>query len=315
MFNKPKLQTLIECMVFYLEDCAALGQAERTISGKKYNLERFISWCLQNKVNLLNEISLHVLEAYRRYLKSYRQKNGKPINQSTLRNHLTAVKVFLYRMYYYEYIDENPAAKFLLPKNPSKLPSGFLSLSELDKLYEQTKLHGIKGLRDLAILNTYFATGIRRMELARICLSDIDMESNMLTINQGKGNKDRRIPIADSACHWIAEYLKNTRPQIARLRSGDTLFLTDDGLQFNESQLSYLVTKYIKRAGLKKSGSCNLLRHSAATLMLENGADIRHIQKMLGHASISTTQIYTHVSPNQLKEVYEKTHPSALVSS
>lgn len=122
------------------------------------------------------------------------------------------------------------------------------------------------------------------------------------------------MPIAERACLWIDFYLKEVRPKLATAQSSATLFIDDNGLAFREQQLTRMVSKYVKRAGIKIKGACNLFRHGTGTLMHENGADIRHVQEMLGHADISTTQIYTHVVINKLSEVYLSTHPVAKIS-
>jgi len=150
------------------------------------------------------------------------------------------------------------------------------------------------------------------MELARLDLSSIDWERRVISVNEGKGDIDRRVPIAERACFAISDYLLNERPELVNFDSCEALFLDDKGKRFREHQLTRLASKCIHRAGIDKPGSCNLFRHSAATLMLENGADLRYVQEFLGHADISTTQVYTHVTMNKLRQVYESMHPSSL---
>lgn len=149
------------------------------------------------------------------------------------------------------------------------------------------------------------------MELANLELLDIDMQDGILTVNRGKGRKDRRIPIAKRARQWVQLYLTHIRPQLVGLHSGNTLFLNNKGVKYREHQVTRMASKYVRRSGVAKSGACNLFRHSTATLMHENGADLRHVQEMLGHADISTTQVYTHVTITKLREVYNETHPAA----
>lgn len=308
---KPRIKLLEKCIAFYLEDCLANGQAVRTVEGKELKLNEFARWSmtLKHPVTKVTQIDKHILESYRRYLHNYRKRNGEPLDIATIRNKLTTIKVFCEQMYYHEIIKNNPGQKFKLPKLPKRLPTGYLKLSEFNLLLDQTTLHGLTGLRDRAILSTYFACALRRMELGRLKIDDVDIESELVTVYQGKGKRDKRLPIAKSTCQLIKYYLEHIRPTLAKIESKDYLFIANDGRPYNESKLSYLVTIYMKRAGLNKKGSCSVLRHSTATLMHENGADIRHVQAMLGHAHISTTQIYTHVSPNKLKEVYLETHP------
>lgn len=303
--------TLIQCLDFYLEDCLARGESQRTVDGKASNVGLFLRWCLSQNIRLPEAVNLQTFESYRRYLHQYRQPfNGRPLDIATIRNRLTAVKVLFKRLFYHEIIGINPAERLELPKVPRRLPSGFLSVEEIERVLQQTLLHGMTGIRDRAVMETYYATGVRRMELARLKMQDIDFTEGLLTIYRGKGNKDRRVPIAKRACDWIQVYLNEVRPKLATIQSGATLFLDNEGLMYREQQLTYLASKYVKRAGIDKKGACNLFRHSTATLMHENGADIRHVQEMLGHADISTTQVYTHVTINKLREVYGETHPA-----
>jgi integrase/recombinase XerD len=139
---------------------------------------------------------------------------------------------------------------------------------------------------------------------------DIDRERGTVMIRQGKGKKDRMIPIGERALHWIERYQIEVRPELVATRNQNALFLTTLGEAFTPPRLTELVRDYVLAAKLGKSGSCHLFRHTMATLMLENGADIRFIQAMLGHAELSTTQIYTQVSIRKLKEIHTATHPA-----
>ncbi|NVJ65364.1 MAG: tyrosine-type recombinase/integrase [Gammaproteobacteria bacterium] len=310
--NQALPSTLDECLVFYLDHCLAHGQSDRTVETKESNLNMFIEWCKPKDVHLVKDIDKFVIEDYRGFLNKYRQPyNGNPLSKGTKRNRLTAVKTFLSKMYYFEAIDIDIASRFELPRAPKRLPMGFLSEAQAEQVFAQTLYYGLKGLRDRAILETYYATGIRRMELAYINIPDLDREKRILTVFKGKGDKERRVPIAERACLWIDFYLKEVRPKLATVKSSRTLFVDDIGLEFREQQLTRMVSKYVRRAGIKVRGACNLFRHSTATLMHENGADIRHVQEMLGHADISTTQIYTHVAIKKLVDVYLNTHPAA----
>lgn len=312
MSHSPELKLLDECLTFYLNDCLARGQSSRTVDGKSYSVGYFISWCKTQQIVKPREVNKFTLEAYRSYLNVYRQPfNGRPLELATIRNRLTSVKTFLRRLYFFEVLDCDPSERLELPKVPRRLPTGYLNEAQIEKILRQTLLFGEKGIRDRAVMETYYATGLRRMELADLQIGDIDMSSKLLTVNRGKGDKDRRVPIARRACDWVQLYLERVRPNQAGIDSGLALFLANDGLAFREQQLTRLASKYVRRAGIDKRGACNLFRHTTATLMHENGADIRHVQEMLGHADISTTQIYTHVTINKLRETYKRTHPAA----
>ncbi len=160
-------------------------------------------------------------------------------------------------------------------------------------------------------METFYSTGMRRSELMGLKPHDIDAERGTLFIRQGKGRKDRIVPVGDRALAWIARYRDEIRPMYAREPDDGTLFLTNLFEPFTPNRLTQLVRDYINAAALGKSGSCHLLRHTCATLMLENGADIRFIQQLLGYAELTTTQIYTQVSIQKLKQVHSACHPSA----
>jgi len=168
-------------------------------------------------------------------------------------------------------------------------------------------------LRDRAILETFYSTGMRRKELIGLKPHDLDRERGTVMIRQGKGKKDRVIPIGERALDWITRYEREARPKL--LVSGkptDLLFLTHFGEAFTLDRLSQLVKGYIAQAETGKAGSCHVFRHTMATLMLENGCDIRFIQVMLGHANLKTTEIYTQVSIRKLVEAHRATHPAKM---
>ena len=168
------------------------------------------------------------------------------------------------------------------------------------------------GLRDRTLPEVFYSTGMRRMELAQLKLYDLDIERGTVMVRQGKGKKDRMIPIGERALAWVGKYLADARPKLVQEPDDGTLFLTNLSAAFTPNRLTQLVRDYVDKAELGKTGACHLFRHTMATLMLENGADIRFIQEMLGHAELSTTQIYTQVSIRKLKEIHTATHPARL---
>jgi integrase/recombinase XerD len=193
-----------------------------------------------------------------------------------------------------------------------RLPKHVLTKSEVEQVLAQPDTSEPMGLRDRAILETFYSTGMRRLELMGLSVFDLDRERGTVMIRQGKGKKDRMIPIGERAIAWIDRYQTQVRPELVIERGNATLFLTQTGEAFTPDRLTQLVRGYVNAADTGKSGSCHLLRHTMATLMLENGADIRYIQAMLGHAELSTTQIYTQVSIRKLKEIHSATHPAKL---
>jgi integrase/recombinase XerD len=202
----------------------------------------------------------------------------------------------------------------MLPRLEKRLPKHVLSRSEIETILTQPDVTEPMGIRDRALLEVLYSTGMRRSELAHLQLYDLDNERGTIMVRQGKGKKDRMIPIGNRAILWIEKYTEIVRPQLVGLSDDGTLFLTNLSESFSPNRLTQLVRGYVQKAELGKSGSCHLFRHACATLMLENGADVRFIQAMLGHANLQTTELYTHVSIRKLKAVHELTHPAKLHS-
>jgi integrase/recombinase XerD len=242
-------------------------------------------------------------------LYQYRKKNGEPLTFRTQNMRLRALRAWFRWMARQNHILHNPASELLLPRLENRLPKYILNVEEAEMVLAGPDVATIEGLRDRAILETFYSTGMRRMEVANLKLYDIDRERGTVMIRQGKGKKDRHIPIGERALAWVAKYIAEARTELLGGSDDGTVFLDRMGAAFDRVRLTTLVRGYIRKAKTGKQGGCHLFRHTVATLMLENGADIRVIQEMLGHAKISTTEMYTRVSIKLLKQVYEATHP------
>jgi integrase/recombinase XerD len=205
----------------------------------------------------------------------------------------------------------NPASELELPRPETRLPVAGLTPAEVARLCAVPDLADPLGLRDRAMLETLYASGIRRAELARLECADVNLGRGTLTVRQGKGGKDRVVPLGARAAAWVARYLDEVRPRLMLEAREPGLFLTGYGEPFHPDVLTRMMTAWLKAAGLPGRGSCHLMRHTCATHMLENGADVRYIQQLLGHASLETTAIYTEVTINQLLAVHARCHPSA----
>ena len=183
---------------------------------------------------------------------------------------------------------------------------------EVEEILAQPDLMTTIGLRDRAILETFYSTGIRRCEIVRLTLADIDRERGVIAVRMGKGRRDRMVPISARALAWLEKYRLEARPDLVIRMNEQAPYLTRMGEAFSPNGMTRLVSRYVQAAGIKERGSCHLFRHAMATSMLEGGADTRFIQAMLGHVKLETTQIYTRVSVKKLKEVHERTHPSRM---
>ena len=311
--NKPNSHRIWRCVKYYLELCQAIGQAQDTIRGKKAGLKKFYLWCLANNIFYVDQINLELMDKYMAYLNAYRKAlDNNPLSRAQKRNLLTFVKTFVEKMYAKRLLNTNPLDGFELPSKGYSLPKALFSEVEVEKILAQPLVLSSNGLRDKVILETFFATGIRRTELAQLDIDDVDLTEQIVRVNHGKGRKERIVPISARACEWIALYLCKIRCNMPQNELSSALFLATNGKRFSPNKLSEMAGRYVKLSGIKRAGACHLFRHATATFMLDHGAELRHVQEMLGHASITTTQIYTHVTRRKLTQVYNHSHPSAL---
>jgi integrase/recombinase XerD len=294
----------------FLACSATLNYSSETIKTRKVCIRRFIAWCEERGLDKPQDITRPVLERYRRYLHLYRKANGEPLSFGTQHSHLAPLKAFFKWLAKENHILYNPASEFELPRVPKHLPKNILTEEEIEDMLRQTQVYGDVGIRDRAIIETFYSTGIRRMELVNLKLQDIDLARGAVTIFEGKWQKDRVVPIGDRASAWVEKYLWDVRPALLKGDDPGNLFLTECGQPFTKNRMGDLIKKYKKAVGIDKSGECHLFRHSMATHMLDNGADIRYIQAMLGHVNLSSTAIYTQVSIKKLKQVHAATHPA-----
>ncbi|HEX5430417.1 MAG TPA: site-specific tyrosine recombinase XerC [Bryobacteraceae bacterium] len=307
----PVLDPLEAMIVQYLDWIGAHNFSEDTVVTRRSYLSYFHDWCRERGLENPTEITRPILERYQRWLFHYRKKNGKPLSVRTQHTRLQAIKSFFQWLARQNYLLHNPASEIVLPRMENRLPKYVMNVHEAEQVIQQPDLTTPEGLRDRAILETFYSTGMRRMELAHLKIYDLDSDRGTVTIRLGKGRKDRIIPIGERALAWIGKYIQEARLQLLSCADDGTVFLNYLGVPFERLQLTSLVRNYLAKSKIGKTGGCHLFRHTVATLMLENGADVRVIQEMLGHAKLTTTELYTRVSINLLKQVYSATHPAA----
>lgn len=293
----------------YLSDLLVKHYSPRTVAGRRSHLRYFIQWCDDRGVHRINEVTRPTLESYQRYLYHYRKDNGEPLSSRSQAGRLVPVKHYFSYLVKQGLLLANPASDLELPRQDYRLPRAVLSASEAEAILNLPDISTPSGMRDRAMMEVLYSTGIRRMELQQLEWSDIDGDRGTLFIRSGKGKKDRMVPIGDRAVKWVRLYHEHGRPCLV-VCDTPILFLNPDGEAFSANGLSALVKRYVTDADIGKTGSCHLFRHTMATLMLEGGADVRYIQAMLGHARLDTTQIYTQVSIKQLKEIHTLAHPA-----
>ena len=296
----------------HLEWLAVKGYADDTINRRDVGLRRFIEWTDERALTQPQDITKPILERYQRHLYYYRKPDGKPLTLGTQHSLLAPVKTFFKWLTQENHLLYNPASELMLPKQPKRLPLDILSVDEVESVLAMPDHTTPSGLRDRAILETLYSTGLRRMELPALKIHDIDLHRAIVVVREGKGRRDRVIPIGERALAWVEKYVTESRPKLLLHQHEEALFLNDYGEPLPRDMLARKVKHYMKQAGVKKTGSCHLFRHAMATHMLDNGADTRFIQAMLGHADLATTQIYTHVSIEKLREIHAATHPAKL---
>jgi integrase/recombinase XerD len=286
--------------------------SEHTVATQEFQLVPFLDWCAERGITRPGEVTRPVLERYQRHLFHWRKANGRPLSFATQKARLMAVRSFFRWLARQHHIAYNPASELELPRTEHRLPQHVLTAPEAEQVIRQADVGDALGLRDRAILETLYSTGMRRMEVCGLALYDLDAERGTVVVRQGKGRKDRVIPIGARAVAWIERYLAEVRPSLVVEPDSGALFLSADGEPLTPDHLTGRVSRYVTAAALNKRGSCHLFRHTMATLMLEGGADVRFIQQMLGHRSLETTEIYTHVSIRTLKAIHTATHPARL---
>ena len=295
----------------YLESLGARNYAEGTLEGRGDALKGFLAWAAERDLTRAGQITRPILESYQRWLWRCTKANGQRLGWSTQRNRLSILKDFFRWVTRQDVILHNPASEVELPRMEKRLPQAVLTLPEVERLLAVPDVTDPLGIRDRTMLELFYSTGIRRTELCRIDLPDVNPERRTLHVRLGKGKKDRVVPIGARAVHWLEHYLQAVRPRLCLDTRTQALFLTGYGGPFNPDVVSRMVAAWLAQAGLKRKGCCHVLRHTCATHMLENGADIRFIQQLLGHEKLDTTAIYTEVSIKQLQEVHARCHPSA----
>jgi integrase/recombinase XerD len=304
-------QGMVAMLDQFFEWMRIRNYAEWTIITRRTQLGHFIDWATARGITKPNEVTKPIIERYQRFLYHYRKPDGNPLSFQTQNSGIVAIRSWFKWMARNNHILYNPSADIEFNRTEHRLPNCVLTASEAEQVINQANVATPLGIRDRAILETFYSTGMRRTELMNLRPCDFDMERGTVVIRQGKGKKDRMIPIGDRALTWIDRYQVEVRPGLLIGESANgILFLTHLGKPFPPDQMSQLVSDYVKAADIGKEGSCHLFRHTMATVMLENGAGIRYIQAMLGHAKLETTQIYTRVSIRKLKEVHTATHPA-----
>jgi site-specific recombinase XerD len=303
------LELLITEFLEYLE--IQKGFSPLTIREYRHYLKRFHNWLTENSsATKPDQINLDLVRRYRLYLAHLRARDGVPLERVTQSYHIVALRAFLRYLLVQRDIPTLSPDKVELPKQGSRSVS-FLNPGQIERLLNSPKISNNAGLRDRTILETLFSTGLRVSELVSLNRDQVDLERKEFGV-RGKGNKLRVVFLSDTAAQWIERYLRsrqdNFKPLFIRYSGKIDARNSGEKMRLTARSIQNIVAKYTKRAGLPIEATPHTLRHSFATDLLISGADLRSVQEMLGHESIRTTQVYTHVTNRHLKEVHKAFH-------
>ena len=288
------------------EEDVTVRYAARTAEHYLADARAFLAWLSERHVDLVNvrpeDVSRYHGELYAARL------DGHPYATSTIQIKLIAIRTLFRFLVRRGYLLFDPSSGIELPRTDKRLPRVILSQAEARRLVTAPRGRGPLDLRDRAMLETLYGTGIRVNELIELAPADVDAQERTLRVVEGKGQKDRIVPLTRAAARAIAAYVTRGRRELLRPQSR-WLFLGRRGGKLHRAQVGVVVKAWAKKAGIRKNVSCHTFRHSVATHLLRGRADIRQIQALLGHGSLSTTERYTHVEISDLKRVVERAHP------
>lgn len=295
------MEKMLEAFIEFIS--VERGLAKNTIESYERDLKNYITFLNKENIYNIDNTTRTVIVSYFLYM----QKQGKA--SSSISRSCAAIKAFYHFLMNERLIQSDPTINLETPKMEHRLPR-VLTVDDVENLLNQPDTNTCWGLRDKSMLELLYATGIRVSELIKIKIDDINLDVGFLRC-VGKGSKERIVPVGSVAMNYIKLYINTARYEILKGKDNDILYLNHRGEGLTRQGFWKIIKKYALKAGISSKITPHTLRHSFATHLLENGADLRAVQEMLGHADISTTQIYTHITRNRIKEVYDRTFPRA----
>jgi len=293
------MEQLVENYLLHLK--VERGLAKNTLESYRRDLAKFVRYLHRLGVLGLGQVERREIMAFLEDLHS----NGRAA--ATISRNLAAIRSFYSFLTQENLVDKNPSIELDSPKIPKRLPN-ILTVAEVNKLLSQPDANSASGKRDKAMLELLYATGIRVSELVDLNYSDVNLEMGFLRC-LGKGSKERIVPMGATAMECVDTYFKLGRPKLVRDNQELAVFVNTHGRRLTRQGFWKILKKYVRQAGFTQDITPHTLRHSFATHLLENGADLRSVQEMLGHSDITTTQIYTQVTANHLRDVYQQFRP------
>lgn len=297
------LENLRSHFLYHLQ---VIGQSEDTLRTRSCSLDTFFKWLTDKKLTDVRAMSRDDVRNYHNWL------NTQQLTINTIQIKLIGLRLFFNWLESTDQIFINPCEHMRLPKRGDRLPRSVLTQAESQKLLNAPDTDTPKGIRDKAILELFYSTGIRAEEMITLMVDDLDFTNGLLRVTRGKGAKDRVVPIGSQAKEWLTRYLEEVRSSwIAHQPEQSKLWLSAIGLHrpLSKQSLSVLMRNYKQKAGIHRAGRCHLWRHSCATHLVQNGVSLAHVQRLLGHALLDTTQIYTRVANREVQALNQSCHP------
>lgn len=306
--TEKDLQQTIET---FLRHLAAEGYAKRTIKDYRYNLGYFLHYLTNNQITSFSQVTSETILSYQDYIHhEYKPVRKKTISLGFQVNLLKVLKVLFRYLVREGTVLTDPTVTLKMPKLPKRLPRNVLTKREIKKLLSAPDTATSSGFRDRTVLEILYSTGIRKSELEHLQLYDVDLSTRQLTIREGKGGKDRIIPLTKKATEVIERYITNHRSKLlADHEDTGCLILNDRGRYLGHKWPEWIIGRYVKHCKFKKEITTHSIRHTFATHLLQNKASIRVIQELLGHESLQSTQIYTKVEISDLRKAIDAKHP------
>lgn len=293
----------------HLQHLQLLNFATGTIKTNRGTLRQFKRYLVEAQVTDLQAVSAATVNDFFAWLLVQPSHRGTTRTPGTQNRCLSALKGFFAFLTEENYLARNPVKDVRYAREPDYLPRNVLTVQESRKIMQQPDLQTVIGYRDRTMLEVLYATGIRKSELMNLTVENVNIEEGLLRINGGKGAKDRIVPLTKLACSFLENYIKGVRPELVGKRQSDRLFLSIRQRQMSKNTLASAIEKYVKQAGIKKHVTCHVWRHTVATHLVQNQANLRHVQEIMGHRALTTTERYLHLTIADLKAAHHKYHP------
>ena len=294
----------------YLQQLELLNYSAATRRVHQFYFNRFAEFLAEVKIADAQAITSGALQDFQRWLFYTPTLKGTARSVGSQNHVLIAIRNFLAFLAQEGHITGNPAQGLRLAREPDRLPKNILTPEEARRLIEASDTQTLVGYRDRALLEVLYATGLRNQELRNLNVEDVNLEEELLRVNKGKGGKDRVVPLSGIACQYLENYIKAVRPELLKGHQTGKLFISHRaGLPIGRHSLERMLRKYTRQLRMKKHVTCHLWRHSCATHLLKNNANLRHVQQLLGHVSLATTERYLRLTITDLKEAHRKFHP------